>query len=117
MTKKFDVICSGAALVDMVAKVERHPLDDDEVFVSELTLLSGGAAANTAYACGKLGLISAFLGKLGENDVFGSKIIEDFNEVNVNTALLKYSKHRETKLAPIHWWSSHGSITLPMQNR
>lgn len=96
MTKNFDVICSGAALVDMVAKVERHPLDDDEVFVSELTLLSGGAAANTAYACGKLGLISAFLGKLGENDVFGSKIIEDFNEVNVNTALLKYSKQYGT---------------------
>ncbi len=96
MTEKFDVICSGAALVDMVAKVERHPLDDDEVFVSDLTLLSGGAAANTAYACGKLGLVSAFLGKLGENDVFGSKIIEDFNEVNVSTALLKYSKQYGT---------------------
>ena len=96
MGKKYDVICTGAALVDMVAKVERHPLDDDEVFVSDLTLLSGGAAANTAYACGKLGLVSAFLGKLGENDVFGSKIIEDFNEVNVNTALLKYSKQYGT---------------------
>ena len=80
----------------MIAKVERHPLDDDEVFVSDLTLLSGGAAANTAYACGKLGLVSAFLGKLGENDVFGSKIIEDFNEVNVSTALLKYSKQYGT---------------------
>ena len=96
MTKNYDVICSGAALVDMIAKVERHPLDDDEVFVSDLTLLSGGAAANTAYACGKLGLVSAFLGKLGENDVFGSKIIEDFNEVNVSTALLKYSKQYGT---------------------
>jgi ribokinase len=96
MTKKFDVICSGAALVDMVAKVERHPLDDDEVFVSDLTLLSGGAAANTAYACGKLGLYSAFLGKLGKNDVFGSKIIEDFNEVNVTTTLLKYSRQYGT---------------------
>lgn len=96
MTIKYDVICSGAALVDMVAKVERHPLDDDEVFVSDLTLLSGGAAANTAYACGKLGLVSAFLGKLGENDVFGSKIIEDFDEVNVNTTLLKYSKQYGT---------------------
>lgn len=92
MTIKYDVICSGAALVDMVAKVERHPLDDDEIFVSDLTLLSGGAAANTAYACAKIGLASAFLGKLGENDVFGRKIIEDFNEVKVNTALIKYSK-------------------------
>ena len=96
MAEKYDVICAGAALVDMVAKVERHPLEDDEVFVSDLTLLSGGAAANTAYACAKIGLTSAFLGKLGENDVFGSKIVEDFNVVNVSTALLKYSNQYGT---------------------
>jgi len=93
MTELFDVICIGAALVDMVAQVERHPLDDDEVFVSDLKLLSGGAAANTAYTCAKIGLSSAFLGKLGKNDVFGAKIIEDFTQVNVNTTLIKYSEH------------------------
>jgi len=36
MTSTFDVICIGAALVDMVAQVERHPAEDDEVFVSNL---------------------------------------------------------------------------------
>ena len=91
MPEKLDVICIGAALVDMVAKVERHPLEDDEVFVSELTLLSGGAAANTAYACAKLGLNSAFIGKLGPHDEFGGKIIEDFKEVSLDTSLIKYS--------------------------
>ncbi len=91
MLELFDVICIGAALVDMVAKVERHPLEDDEVFVSELTLLSGGAAANTAYACAKLGLNTAFIGKLGPHDEFGGKIIEDFKEVSLNTSLIKYS--------------------------
>ena len=96
MKETFDVICLGAALVDMVAQVERHPLDDDEVFVSDLKLLSGGAAANTAYSCAKIGLSSAFLGKLGKNDVFGAKIIDDFNEVNVNTTLIKYSKQYGT---------------------
>jgi len=96
MTELFDVICLGAALVDMVAQVERHPLDDDEVFVSDLKLLSGGAAANTAYTCAKIGLSSAFLGKLGKNDVFGAKIIEDFTQVNVNTTLIKYSEHYGT---------------------
>ncbi|HEC41154.1 MAG TPA: carbohydrate kinase family protein, partial [bacterium] len=55
----------------MVAEVERHPLEDDEVYVSDLKLFSGGAAANTAYACGKLGLKSIFIGKLGNNDTFG----------------------------------------------
>ena len=77
----FDVICIGAALVDMVAQVGRHPSDDDEVFVSDLTLLSGGAAANTASACGKLGLSTAFVGKIGQEDIFGKKIIDDFPKV------------------------------------
>jgi ribokinase len=92
----FDVICIGAALVDMVAQVERHPSEDDEVFVSNLTLLSGGAAANTAYACGKMGLITAFIGKLGHGDIFANKIISDFNEVSVETKLIKYSNRYTT---------------------
>lgn len=92
MDVNFDVICIGAALIDMVARVERHPKEDDEVFVSDLKILSGGAAANTAYACAKLGLRSAFLGKIGDNDIFGRKIIQDFKEVNVNTSLLKFTK-------------------------
>ncbi|MFX1326302.1 MAG: carbohydrate kinase family protein [Promethearchaeota archaeon] len=96
MTKLFDVICIGAALVDMVAQVKRHPENDDEVFVSDLKLLSGGAAANTAYACAKLGLETAFIGKLGRGDTFGSKILKDFNEVKVNIDLIKYSDEFKT---------------------
>ncbi|MFX0077286.1 MAG: carbohydrate kinase family protein, partial [Candidatus Hermodarchaeota archaeon] len=92
----FDVICIGAALVDMVAQVERHPSEDDEVFVSNLSLFSGGAAANTAYACGAMGLSTAFLGKLGRADVFSNKIIDDFEEVSVDTSLIKYSDNYKT---------------------
>ena len=96
MIKIFDVICVGAALVDMVARVERYPEQDDEVFVSNLTLFSGGAAANTVYVCAKLGLKTAFIGKLGRDDVFGSKILNDFNEVKVETKFLKYSDEFNT---------------------
>lgn len=88
----FDVICIGAALVDMIARVKRHPIEDDEVFVSDLKLMSGGAAANTTYACATLGLNTAFIGKIGLNDPFGAKIISDFNNVKVATKLMKYSE-------------------------
>ena len=101
MTEDFDVICIGAALVDMVAQVDRHPEEDDEVFVSDLILLSGGAAANTACVCAKLGLSSAFLGKLGLEDSFRAKIIRDFKEFRVSTKLIKYSKEKETGYAYI----------------
>ncbi len=96
MTEIFDVICIGAALIDIVAQVERHPLEDDEVFVSDLKLLSGGAAANTASACAQLGLNTAFLGKLGFNDEFGNKLINDFRKVAVSINLIKYSKEKST---------------------
>lgn len=101
MTAIFDVICIGAALIDIIAQVERHPIEDDEVFVSNLKLLSGGAAANTAYACAKLGLLTAFLGKLGLNDAFGAKIIKDFEKVKVATTLIKYSNNYSTGTAYI----------------
>ena len=96
MTSTFDVICIGAALVDIVAQVERHPAEDDEVFVSDLKLFSGGAAANTAYTCAKLKLKTAFIGKIGRADTFGTKIINDFNEAEVNTDLVKYSNDHKT---------------------
>ena len=101
MMNNFDVICIGAALVDMVAQVERHPEDDDEVFVSDLELLSGGAAANTAYACAKLGLKTAFIGKVGKKDIFGLKLINDFKKVDVNTELIKYCNEHRTGSAYI----------------
>ncbi|MFX1487549.1 MAG: carbohydrate kinase family protein [Promethearchaeota archaeon] len=101
MTEIFDVICIGAALVDMIAQVERHPESDDEVFVSDLKILSGGAAANTAYACAKIGLKSVFIGKLGKNDTMGLKIINDFNNVHVNTNFIKYSEEYGTGTAYI----------------
>lgn len=92
----YDVICIGAALIDMVARVERHPLEDDEVFVSNLKLLSGGAAANTAAACAIMGMKTAFIGKLGSHDAFGIKIIEDFKNSNVSLEYIKYSKEYGT---------------------
>ena len=86
---KIDVICIGAALIDIIANVERHPLADDEVYVSDLHLLPGGAAANTAVVCSKLGLKTSFIGKLGINDEFGNKILDDFTNNSVNTNLIK----------------------------
>lgn len=89
--KTFDVISIGAALVDLIASVDRYPLEDDEVYVSDLKVISGGAAANTAYACAKLGLNTAFIGKIGQDDAFGRKIIDDFKSVSVNISMIKHS--------------------------
>ncbi|MHA1299897.1 MAG: carbohydrate kinase family protein, partial [Candidatus Helarchaeota archaeon] len=74
---RYDVTAIGAALVDLVAVVERFPDIDDEVYVPKLEMKSGGSAANFSVACARLGLKSCFIGKLG-HDVFGQKLIQDF---------------------------------------
>ncbi|MBD3227545.1 MAG: hypothetical protein GF329_05080 [Candidatus Lokiarchaeota archaeon] len=78
-----DIICEGAALIDMVALVDRFPGIDDEVFVPKLQYLCGGSAANTAVACSKLNLETGFIGKIG-NDPFGNILIDDFKSNLIN---------------------------------
>jgi ribokinase len=83
-----DIICEGAALVDMVALVERFPDIDDEVFVPKLEFMCGGSAANTTIACSKLNLKAGFLGKVG-NDPFGNLLKDDFqiNLINIDNLI------------------------------
>ncbi len=87
---KIDVTAIGAALVDLVAVVDRFPEIDDEVYVPKLQVKSGGSAANFAVACAKLGLKSAFIGKLGR-DAFGEKLIQDFKNEQVNIEGIVFS--------------------------
>jgi ribokinase len=77
-----DVVAIGAALVDMVALIEKFPGIDEEVFVPKLELMGGGSAANFAIACARLGLKTGFIGKLGK-DAFGEKLIDEFQKENV----------------------------------
>jgi sugar/nucleoside kinase (ribokinase family) len=76
MTESYDVITIGAVLVDMIALVEKFPGIDGESFVHDFKMLPGGAAANVAVICSRLGLKAAFSGKIG-NDQFGSFLKED----------------------------------------
>ena len=115
MERDLDVICLGAALVDMVAQVKRHPIEDDEVFVSDLKLLSGGAAANTAYACAKLGLKTAFIGKLGYiYDVNRSDNSTYYYWVTNALGSTNYQRYWNTKLKEGEAWN--GASGLINQN-
>ncbi|NVM53709.1 MAG: carbohydrate kinase family protein [Candidatus Helarchaeota archaeon] len=79
-----DVLAIGAALVDMVALIDKFPGIDEEVFVPKLELMGGGSAANFAIACARLSLKTGFIGKLGR-DAFGNKLLEDFKQENIET--------------------------------
>lgn len=90
-----DVVAIGAALVDMVALIEKFPEIDEEVFVPKLELMGGGSAANFAIACARLGLKTGFIGKLGK-DAFGNKLIQDFKDEKVDINGIAFSSETPT---------------------
>ncbi|MHA1264077.1 MAG: carbohydrate kinase family protein [Candidatus Helarchaeota archaeon] len=90
-----DVVAIGAALVDMVALIDKFPGIDEEVFIPRLNLMGGGSAANFAIACARLGLKTGFVGKLGK-DAFGNKLINDFKEEGVEVQGIVFSEEVQT---------------------
>lgn len=83
LTEVYDVISIGAVLIDMIAQVDEFPEKDGEAFVREFQMLPGGAAANVAVLCSRLGLKTAFSGKIG-NDYFGTMLRDDLQKEGVH---------------------------------
>ncbi|MHA1211118.1 MAG: carbohydrate kinase family protein [Candidatus Heimdallarchaeota archaeon] len=83
MTEVYDIISVGAVLIDMIAMVEEFPKQDGESFVQDFKMMPGGAAANVAVLCSRLGLKTAFSGKIG-NDRFGEILRSDLLSENVH---------------------------------
>lgn len=90
-----DVLAIGAALIDMVALIDKFPGIDQEVFVPKLEMMGGGSAANFAVACARLGLKTGFVGKLGK-DAFGERLIQEFKRDNVETEGIVFSDEVST---------------------
>jgi len=95
-----EIISVGAALIDMVALVERYPEKDDEVYVTDLKIGCGGSAANFAVACARLGIKTGFVGKIGD-DFLGKILREDFVKEGVNIDKIVLTKEVSTGLCYI----------------
>ncbi|MCK5158132.1 MAG: carbohydrate kinase family protein [Candidatus Heimdallarchaeota archaeon] len=83
MLETFDIISVGAVLVDMIALVEEFPKRDGESFVRDFKFMPGGAAANVAVITSRLGLKTAFSGKIGK-DTFGELLLKDLTKEKVH---------------------------------
>ena len=73
-----DVISLGEALIDFISLESGVTLEDAPGFEK----CPGGAPANFAVACARLGVTTGFVGKVGD-DAFGSAIIERLKEIAV----------------------------------
>ncbi|MBA3844973.1 MAG: ribokinase [Actinobacteria bacterium] len=62
------VVCAGLATRDTIWRVPGHPPEDGRVVASELLVAGGGPAATAAVALARLGVETAFLGAVGDDD-------------------------------------------------
>src|SRR5919201_6661928 len=61
------VVCVGAATLDAIFAVPRHPAADDRVVASQLVRAGGGPAATAAVALARLGVPVFFVGAVGDD--------------------------------------------------
>lgn len=89
-----DLVCLGELLVDLFpAELGRKIAE-----VSAFHPKPGGAPANVAVAAARLGLASAFIGKVGD-EAFGHALAETLREQGVETRGIRFDPEVRTTLA------------------
>lgn len=89
-----DVICLGELLIDFVPTVTPTTLVDAPAFKKA----PGGAPANVAVGLARLGVRSAFMGKVG-NDPFGRFLADTLAAAGVDVGCLRFTAKARTALA------------------
>lgn len=118
--KKFDVICIGQAVQDILTTNVPEDVflqESDTMQVDSLTLTSGGDAANESVTLAKLGDRCAILSRVDTRNV-GNMIYEDMQREGVDVSLLKQVEDCEslTSLVFIHPNGDHNFIVGPGRN-
>ncbi|UYG00263.1 bifunctional 5-dehydro-2-deoxygluconokinase/5-dehydro-2-deoxyphosphogluconate aldolase [Halomonas sp. GD1P12] len=88
-----DLICLGRVAVDLYAEQIGSRLEDVASFAKYL----GGSSGNVAYGTARLGLKSAMLSRVG-NEQMGHFIREELTRVGVDTTALQTDSERHTGL-------------------
>jgi fructokinase len=89
-----DVICLGELLIDFVPTVTGTSLIDAPAFKKA----PGGAPANVAVGLARLGVPSAFMGKVGD-DPFGHFLTQTLADAGVDVGPIRFTDQARTALA------------------
>ena len=94
MAKKTRVVGFGAMNLDELYRVP-SVLADDETTVEAYQAIPGGSAANTIYGLAKLGMDTAFIGAVGDDEA-GEILIRDLKNVGVDVSQVKIKTAAKT---------------------
>ncbi len=89
-----DVTCIGEILVDFVSTKKGVSLSDAPAFMK----FPGGAPANLAVGLVRLGVPTAFIGRVGD-DSFGKYLCNELRNAGVKSGGIVFDKHYKTRLA------------------
>jgi sugar/nucleoside kinase (ribokinase family) len=78
------LICVGDAMIDVIVKYQGDIQFNSDTS-SNITILSGGAAANTSVWAARLGINTTFIGHVGD-DLIGKSFIAELRNQSVNVA-------------------------------
>ena len=85
MKGPFDAVACGYAAVDFIAAVPGIPEPDAKMEIDSLEIQGGGPAATAAVTMSRLGLRTAFAGKVGD-DVAGGMILRSLESEGVDVS-------------------------------
>lgn len=94
-----DVVCIGAVTLDLVAAVNEPLGEDGRVIASDAVLASGGPAATAAVTLARLGITTAFVGSVG-NDEAGALVRRALSREKVDASEVRVIEGR-TAMSPI----------------
>ncbi|WP_440059435.1 ribokinase [Thermogladius sp. 4427co] len=89
----------GSIHVDFVVKVPRLPRPGETVLGHGFSIYPGGKGANQAVGCGRLGVRTYMVGKIGRS--FRDMLVKNFVENNVDTRYVSFTDETETGVALI----------------
>ena len=81
------VVCVGAATLDRIAAVARHPAPYERVDAADVALAGGGPAATAAVTLARLGVPVFFVGQVGDDEA-GSAITDSLEREGVDVSRL-----------------------------
>jgi len=78
-----DIVSIGNANIDILAIVDRFPLEDEKIIIKTLEKYAGGSASNFAVSASRHGLKSGFMGFIGD-DIDADFLLNEFRKENVD---------------------------------
>jgi sugar/nucleoside kinase (ribokinase family) len=96
-----DIVCTGILVADVLGKpVDSLPEKGKLGLVEKMSLQIGGCAANFVIDLAKLGLKTAIIGKIGD-DNFGKFLLDTLNSEKVDVSGLKIDKNVSTSASMV----------------